>query len=114
MFYCLLSDFVGQPQLIANELESITINWNSSRSMNFTVEKWNNDTSSWQDTRCYASTAVGSCMVNNPWATVINLRPSTLYIFRISARDSITSPASREMKTKELGKLCVIKETYCP
>ncbi|XP_078379682.1 scavenger receptor cysteine-rich domain-containing protein DMBT1-like isoform X2 [Oculina patagonica] len=98
----LRTDFAGQPQFVANGLESITISWNSSRSMNFTVQTWNNGTLSWEETGCNASLAVGSCLVDKLRATVINLRPASLYIFRVSARDNITSPASKEMKTKEL------------
>lgn len=98
-------DFVGKPQFVANDLGSITIIWNSSRSMNFTVQTWNNGTSSWEDTRCNASIAVRICLVANPRATVINLKPSSVYIFRVSARDDITSPASKGIKTKELGEI---------
>ena len=103
MSYCKFTDFVGQPQFVANDLESIAISWNSSRSMNFTVQTWNNDTSSWEDTRCNASIADGICLVDNPRATVINLRPSSMFFFKVSARENITSSASKRMKTKELG-----------
>ena len=109
MSRCKFIDFVGQPQFVVNGLESITISWNSSRSMNFTVQTWNNGTSSWEDTRCNTSIAEGICLVDNPRATVINLRPSSLYFFKVTARDKITSSASKRMKTKELGDLMFVR-----
>ena len=100
---------LGPPEFVSSDLESIAMTWNASKSSKFAVQLWNNKTRTWFTAHCKESMAADSCVKESPRATVVNLKSSTLYYFRIYvSRLSVSSP-SEPMKTKNLGMSTGIK-----
>ena len=85
------------------------MSWNSSKTSKYTVQIWNNDTLGWDITRCRESTIADACMTENPRATVVDLKPSSTYYFRIYVSKLSISAPSEPMKTKELGGFLFVK-----
>lgn len=94
---------LGRPEFVVSDLQSIVVTWKSSKTSKYTVQIWNNRTLVWEDTRCKESTIAGSCMIESPRATVVDLKPSTTYYFRIYVSQASISAPSEPMETKELG-----------
>ena len=65
---------------------------------------WNSHTMKWEDTSCRDSIAVGYCVVTTTGAIVTELKPSSVYYFRIIASEAKPSPSSDATKTKEIGR----------
>lgn len=105
-FFFRLNNYIaplGRPEFVVSDLESIVMTWNSSKTSKYTVQIWNNRTLVWEDTRCKESTIPGSCVIESPRATVVDLKPSTSYYFRIYVSKASISAPSEPMETKELG-----------
>lgn len=90
--------------MISSGLQSISLQWNPSKSTNYRVQIHGNDNQKWQEAVCYGSMAVASCVVESNMATVKGLRPSSVYFFRIKPAGGTFSPASEAMKTRSLGR----------
>ena len=85
---------LGPPEFVSSDFESIAMKWNASKSSKFAVQLWNNKTRTWVTAHCKESMAADSCVKESPRATVVNLKPSTLYYFRIYvSRLSVSSPS---------------------
>lgn len=99
---CIPLGALGPPEFVSSDFVNIDISWNSSRSSKFTVQMWNKDTMTWASAYCKESLIADSCVRESLKATVVNLKPSTTYYFRIFvSRLSISTP-SGPMKTKNL------------
>lgn len=94
-----------RPKFVFSDLESVVMTWKSSKSSKYTVQIWNNRTLVWEATRCRESTSPGSCVTESHKATVVELKPSTEYYFRIYVSKLSISAPSEPMKTKDLGGL---------
>ena len=89
-----------KPQLLFRGVSTTGLTWGATRPSNYLVQKWNNNTLSWENARCLESSVPGSCVVYSPWSTIAGLKPSTVYYFRIYVTDSVTSPSSEPIKTR--------------
>ena len=94
---------MGRPEFVVSDLKSIVVTWTSSKTSKYAVQIWNNRTLVWEATLCAESTIAGSCVTESPRATVVDLKPSTTYYFRIYVSKVSTSAPSEPMKTAELG-----------
>lgn len=92
-----------RPKFVASDLESVVMRWKSSKSSKFTVQIWSNKTLAWEATPCTESISAGSCVTESPKATVVDLKPSTAYYFRIYVNKVSISASSEPMRTKKLG-----------
>ncbi|XP_078379703.1 scavenger receptor cysteine-rich domain superfamily protein-like isoform X2 [Oculina patagonica] len=92
-----------RPEFVFSDLESIVMKWKFSKSSKYTVQIWNNSTLVWETTRCKESKSPGSCVTKSHKATVVELKPSTEYYFRIYVSKLSVSAPSQPMKTKDLG-----------
>lgn len=100
---------LGRQEFVFSDLESIVMTWNSSKSSKYTVQIWNNMSAVWEAAHCEESTMADSCATESPRATVMDLKPSTIYYFRIYVSKAAISAPSEPMKTKELGGLTVLE-----
>lgn len=97
-----------RPEFVFSDLESIVMKWKFSKSSKYTVQIWNNSTLVWEATRCKESKSPGSCVTKSHKATVVELKPSTEYYFRIYVSKLSVSAPSQPMKTKDLGGLIIL------
>ena len=98
---------MGRPEFVVSDLTSIAVTWMSSKTSKYFVQTWNNRTLVWEATRCTESTIAGACVTESPRATIVDLKPSTTYYFRIYVSKVSVSAPSEPMKTTKLGKWIV-------
>jgi len=94
---------LGRPEFVVSDLTSIVVTWMSSKTSKYFVQIWNNRTLVWEATRCTESTIAGACVTESPRATIVDLKPSTTYYFRIYVSKVSVSSPSEPMKTTKLG-----------